>query len=69
MIVTEQARESGDVQNPAYRLIRHKVSEDKAVNFSWSVIVARLWQIFVLKSRQFFCLGVFRSTFHKPSLA
>jgi hypothetical protein len=33
MIVTEQAREGRAVQNPAYRLIRHKIYERKVVIF------------------------------------
>jgi hypothetical protein len=33
MIVTVLAREGRPVQNPAYRLIRHKLYERKAVKF------------------------------------
>jgi hypothetical protein len=38
MIVTEQAREGRAVQNPAYRLIRHKVSGQKVVKFSFAIM-------------------------------
>ena len=41
-------------QYPAYRLARHNVFEEKAVRFSWSAIVARLWQNSLLKLRHLF---------------
>jgi len=71
MIATARGlQRSSAEQNPAYRLARHNVLEEKAVKFSWSAIVARLWQNSLLKSRHLFrfesrctpafvCFGVF----------
>ena len=42
------------VQNPAYRLIRHKVFEGKEVSFRRTAIVARLWHKYLMESRHLF---------------